>query len=300
MVHKTTVAAASTIIEFTLPNCTRPHCGLLIRGLESWVKIGTQVPSHWPPHCHPEFVYVMVTLGRANCLIRCQTDTQQYFAEREIDGEYVWIVPSGVMHEIQWRAEAPMLRLFIKKQWIESLIGRCVNVVSLEPLKRYVAFEPTIGDLCRRIRHHGCVQEPPNRAAVAGLGAALAAELLLANESLCAVDVSRGPRLSGLALEKIYAYVREHLPERLTLAQLAWVVGLSPSYFGQMFRSGHGSTPIAYVISQRVQRARKLLTVGHLSVKEIAHEVGFADQSQMARHFRAADLATPRSYLPPR
>lgn len=300
MVHNASVAAASTTIEFTLPTCTRPHCGLLVRGLESWVKVGTQVPSHWPPHCHLEFVYVMVTLGRANCLIRCHTDSQEYFDEREIAGEFVWIVPSGVMHEFEWRVEAPMLRLFLKKQWIESLIGRCVKGVSLEPLTRYVAFEPTIGDLCRRIRHHGCIQEPPNPAAVAGLGAALAAELLLANESLCAVDVSRGPRLSASALERIYAYVREHLPERLTLTQLAWVVGLSPSYFGQMFRSGHGSTPIAYVISQRVQRARELLAVGHLSVKEVAHEVGFADQSQMARHFRAAELSTPRSYLPPR
>jgi AraC family transcriptional regulator len=175
-----------------------------------------------------------------------------------------------------------------------------VDGVSIEPLQRYVAFEPAIGNLCRRIQHHGCIQEPPNPAAVAALGAALAAELLLANVSLGRVEVSRDPKLSESALEKIYAYVREHLHERVTLAQLAWVVGLSPSYFGQMFRSGHGSTPIAYVISQRVKLARELLTVGHMSVKEVAHEVGFADQSQMARHFRDADLSTPRSYLPPR
>lgn len=298
MVHKAAITAAATTKEFTLPTCTRPHCGLLVQGLESWVKIGIQVPSHWPPHCHYEFVYVMVTLERANCLIRCQTDTQERFAEREIYGEYVWIVPSGVTHEIEWRAEAPMLRLFLKKQWIESLIGRRVRDVSIEPLRRYVAFEPSISDLCRRIRHYGCVREPKNAMAVAALAGALAAELLIANDSFYEREASLDPRLPELALEKVYAYVRENLHERLTLAQMGRVVGLSPSYFGQMFRSSHGSTPIAFVISQRVKRARELLAGGQMSVKEVAHEVGFADQSQMARHFREAKLSTPRSYLP--
>jgi AraC family transcriptional regulator len=52
----------------------------------------------------------------------------------------------------------------------------------------------------------------------------------------------------------------------------------------------------AFVVQRRIQRARHLLRVGDLSLKQIAAAVGFSDQAHMTRMFRAKLGLTPGQY----
>jgi transcriptional regulator GlxA family with amidase domain len=54
-----------------------------------------------------------------------------------------------------------------------------------------------------------------------------------------------------------------------------------------------GITPHQYLIQQRVERAREMLTHTNLSLSEVAYAVGFSDQSHLAHHFRQAFGITP-------
>lgn len=290
--------AASAASVFLLPSCTIPYRHAAIRGLGNWMYLALQRPAHWPERRLSSHVQIIVALENAAFRMRWRSESSGLVLGNDFNGEYVCIVPCGFHHELEWRAEAPILMFFVDAAWVKRLIQRPVSDVSIEPLRRYAESEGVIGDLCRSLRHRGCRHEPTNAETIAGLGSALVSELLLANMPFLQKQPCPEPRLSQVAMDKIAAYVRDHLVEKMTLAVLARQLGLSPSYFGQLFRASFGESPMSYVIARRIWRARELLSVGDCTVKEIAYAVGFADQSQMARHFRGRRLAPPRTYLP--
>ena len=63
----------------------------------------------------------------------------------------------------------------------------------------------------------------------------------------------------------------------------------------RQFKAATGLPPHQYVILRRVERAKQLLQAGtDLSLAQVASRVGFSDQSQFSRHFKAASLASRR------
>ncbi len=97
------------------------------------------------------------------------------------------------------------------------------------------------------------------------------------------------------AVARVQDYFYAHIGENVSLDQLADLVDLNPSYFLRTFRKQVGLPPHAYQIQLRVQRAKKLLQEG-MSPPQVALEMGFADQSHFARHFRHLVGVTPGHY----
>lgn len=99
------------------------------------------------------------------------------------------------------------------------------------------------------------------------------------------------PRLAGTL-----AYIGDHLPERLALADLARAAHLSPAHFSTVFRRSTGLPPLRYVQRVRLERAKELLAEGALSVAEVARAVGFRDAAYFHRAFTRATGETPGRY----
>ena len=75
-------------------------------------------------------------------------------------------------------------------------------------------------------------------------------------------------------------------PERpWTVASLAHGVGISRSSFAAAFREALGMAPLAYVRHVRLERARRMLEGGGLSVTEVARRSGYPLPSSFARAF---------------
>jgi AraC family transcriptional regulator len=90
-------------------------------------------------------------------------------------------------------------------------------------------------------------------------------------------------------LLKVLHFISENLAADVSVAQLASVAGMSPHYFSGMFRQTTGCTPHQYVLRQRIECAKRNLSVrGHIghSVIEAALEAGFQNPSHFARVFR--------------
>ncbi len=100
------------------------------------------------------------------------------------------------------------------------------------------------------------------------------------------------PRQASLVRE----YVVGNLSEKITLEQLANVVGLSRFHFLRAFRSTFGQPPHRYLIRSRIERAKILLLDRRTSVAEVTARVGFTDQAQFARAFRKATGSTPSQF----
>ena len=80
-----------------------------------------------------------------------------------------------------------------------------------------------------------------------------------------------------------------------SVAELAALAGLSPFHFSRGFREVVGLPPHAYRLHRRVERAKALLAAGRSSA-EVAHSLGFADQSHLIRQFRRQTGLTPAAY----
>lgn len=80
-----------------------------------------------------------------------------------------------------------------------------------------------------------------------------------------------------------------------SLRQLAQAANLSPYQLIRAFRAATGMTPHAYQLNAHVNRARSGLQAG-TALAQLAHELGFADQSHLQRVFKAHTGITPGRY----
>jgi len=86
------------------------------------------------------------------------------------------------------------------------------------------------------------------------------------------------------------------LTGNLGLSELAQACRLSPSHFSQAFRQTVGCPPHQWLLTQRVERAKRLLLNTDQSLCEIALATGFADQSHFTRVFSERIKASPAAW----
>lgn len=114
-----------------------------------------------------------------------------------------------------------------------------------------------------------------------------------------AIQLTR-PEVSGglvpYRMQRTLSYIQTHLDQKMSLAMLAAVAQMSPGHFAHLFKHSTGLPPHQYVSQSRVQRAQQLLVKTDMTLSEIAHQVGCADQSHFTALFRAHAALTPKAY----
>lgn len=102
-------------------------------------------------------------------------------------------------------------------------------------------------------------------------------------------------RAEHAAVRRAVAHLRENWNERVPLAELAALAGLSRFELVRRFGAQVGLTPHAFQTNLRVARARDLLAA-RSAPAAVAAACGFADQAHLTRTFRAAVGVTPARY----
>ncbi|WP_269523728.1 helix-turn-helix transcriptional regulator [Coraliomargarita parva] len=102
--------------------------------------------------------------------------------------------------------------------------------------------------------------------------------------------------LRNSILERINSYVREHLTDAPTLADLADALGYSVSHLRAVFRDHLGVSLGLYIRESRLSEAAKLLQESNLSVTEISEKTGFDSLFAFSRAFKKAYGIPPKAY----
>ncbi len=97
-------------------------------------------------------------------------------------------------------------------------------------------------------------------------------------------------------IEMAERYMREHVTEPLTVAEIANYVFLSHSYFARSFQRSYGMTPSNYLNALRVDLACELLAKEELQVGAVARRVGFGSSQRMNVSFRRLKGMTALEY----
>jgi AraC family transcriptional regulator len=92
---------------------------------------------------------------------------------------------------------------------------------------------------------------------------------------------------------RVREYVDAHLGEFISLADLAMAAGLSRMHFAAQFRAATGCRPRDYVLQQRIERAKEILSSDAMPLAEVAIAVGFQEQSYFSTVFKHLTDETP-------
>lgn len=137
--------------------------------------------------------------------------------------------------------------------------------------------------------------------------------------AIAAIEDSNRPQvplscLPAWRLNKVKAFVEANVAEPLRLNDLAAACGLSRMHFAAQFRAATGLRPHDYVLSRRIEHAKRFITAGGATLVEIALDSGFQSQAHFCaifkrltgvtptmwrgRHVHACDISKGGNYLP--
>ncbi|MCX8999876.1 AraC family transcriptional regulator [Rhizobiaceae bacterium BDR2-2] len=103
-------------------------------------------------------------------------------------------------------------------------------------------------------------------------------------------------RLTQAQMNKLISRVDTHGDSRLTVSEMAAIVGLSESWFANVFKQTTGKTPLQWQLGKRIGLAQKLLVESDLTIADIAARLGFSDQAHLTKAFRQVAGETPAAW----
>jgi transcriptional regulator GlxA family with amidase domain len=97
-------------------------------------------------------------------------------------------------------------------------------------------------------------------------------------------------------LREVLVWAQANLETDLSVDELAARALMSPRSFARHFRSATGSTPHAWLLSQRMGCAEHLLESTELSVDEVARRSGLGSAATLRHHFARRLGTSPQAY----
>jgi transcriptional regulator GlxA family with amidase domain len=108
--------------------------------------------------------------------------------------------------------------------------------------------------------------------------------------------IKRPPLGEPGSLEETRCWASERLADPLDVAAMARHARVSPRTFARRFREETGTTPLRWLLAQRVLEARRLLEDSDLPIEEVAWRSGFGTAASLREHFRRSTATTPTAY----
>jgi AraC family transcriptional regulator, transcriptional activator FtrA len=91
-------------------------------------------------------------------------------------------------------------------------------------------------------------------------------------------------------------WLRTHLAENVTVADLAGRSAMSPRTFARRFLASTGTTPLAWLTRERLRSAQRLLETSDAPVDLVARESGLGSPDNLRKHFARTLRTTPQAY----
>ncbi|NJL23514.1 MAG: helix-turn-helix transcriptional regulator [Leptolyngbyaceae cyanobacterium SM1_3_5] len=221
---------------------------------------------------------------------------RQVQGDRFIEGEIFCINPAGLYRTIRIVSPAQILHLYLDPEFVRHFAQDQIDPDRVEIISCFHPHDPFLHQLGLALKS-SVVSGSEIDALYADAAATMVAAHLLRHYSNVAVEMQKEVKgLSRSKLDTAIDYIHAHLDEDLSIDTLAQLVQISPYYFARLFKQSMGSTPHAYIVQQRLERAKHLLRTTNLPIVEIAHCTGFCHQSRFSTVFRQYVKTSPSAY----
>ncbi|MDP3949019.1 AraC family transcriptional regulator [Microbacterium sp.] len=229
----------------------------------------------YPMHAHDDWTVLLIDSGA----VSYDLDRARHLALPNA----VTVLPPGVPHDGRSATRGRGFRkrvLYLESQWLPKSAPSAA------------AAHPTFADAdivvaARAI--HSALRDP--------------AELLEAEHATIVLRDRLQARLEGAApsiadsplARRLRVLLDDRVLDSFTISDAAVELGAHPSHLTRAFTRAYGMPPHRYLISRRVDHARRLLVDGW-RVADAAASAGFHDQAHLTRHFRRILGTTPARF----
>ncbi|BCJ37829.1 AraC family transcriptional regulator [Actinocatenispora thailandica] len=104
------------------------------------------------------------------------------------------------------------------------------------------------------------------------------------------------PASDAVPLAGLFDWALARLDRPLTVTDLARRASMSPRNLGRHFRAATGTTPLQWLLSQRIRRAQELLERTDDGIDAIAAATGMGTAATLRRHFHRTVGVPPDTY----
>lgn len=247
-----------------------------------------------PEHAHST-LQVSIPLKRASLVAKVQSASGHKQTKALVEGD-ICIIRSWQPHTILWERKSEWVSFHLEPAFIERAAHDLRVDGEVRITEGFGVRDKIIQSLGSALQTEFRHAATPSRLCIESLANVLAVHLLRQYSSFNRSVRQATGTLPPCKLQRALEYMNEHLDSELTLAEVAASVNLSPYYFARTFKQTTGFSPHAYVIEQRINRAKRLLTATALPITEVALSVGCRSQSQLTTLFRRHTGTTPKAY----
>jgi len=141
------------------------------------------------------------------------------------------------------------------------------------------------------------LQKPVNAIDLVGAVQRILSPTLERSESPCWSAALRDSSVPlSIPIQRAMGLIQQRYWDQVSLSALAHQVGMSKYRLSHRFREVLGVTFRDYLLRVRLERAKALLAAGHVSITEVAQNVGFGDLPRFDKVFKRYTGVTPSAY----
>ncbi|MBE1554540.1 response regulator transcription factor [Sporosarcina limicola] len=100
----------------------------------------------------------------------------------------------------------------------------------------------------------------------------------------------------SINISKIKDIIRKNLEKEITLNFISNTLNLHPNYISQLFKRKTNIKLSEYIMQQRIDKSKELLTQTQLKIYDIAHLVGYVNSKHFSVVFKKVVGKTPYQY----
>ncbi len=230
-----------------------------------------------------------------------QIENQSQFGEvkrRWFETEQLHIDPAGTSFRRTLKGRSDVVLIHIAPALVRDVAEQAYDVDPALPilLPHLAVNDDVLNHIGRLLLAEAEAGAPGSGLMADTLGTALALNMLRRHSNLCSMQPEKTFSLGPGRLRRVIEHMRAHMDERLSLAQLAALGGLSQSQFARAFREATGQPPHNYLIGLRIEKARELLEHTSLPIIEVGMQCGFELPNHFATMFRKTTGMSPRAW----
>ncbi|MXN89789.1 helix-turn-helix domain-containing protein [Flavobacterium sp. Sd200] len=98
------------------------------------------------------------------------------------------------------------------------------------------------------------------------------------------------------AIYEITKYIRDNINAHINLKELSDKANMSTASFYRYFKRELGTTPMEFILNEKIKHAKQLLNNPGIQVNEVCYMAGFEDCNYFIRLFKKHEGITPKQY----
>jgi AraC family transcriptional regulator len=229
--------------------------------------------------------------------VRVERELHGALVDRIVHPGGLFVLPARSTFSVQLGGALSTIHLYVRHHYVQQaardlVVGDPDRVDIVPRLGERDSFIGNIADTAQQlVRQHVTGDLCPE-----SLAHLLATRLILCHSTAQLSKPLPVEGLSSKTLARLDEFIDDNIDQTISVSDLANAVSLTPFLLSRQLKVAVGQSPHQYLISARVERAKRLLRSTDMPIAEIAFYCGFSHQEHLTRLFGREVGITPAAY----